>query len=79
MPGESGVTVVTTLVCFLFCTRGCGRIVRPAFPAPSDLSEGKTFPAKLARRRGEIAKLWLRTMLFENVWFAHRKLKATAP
>jgi hypothetical protein len=38
MPGETGVTVVTLLVCFvLFCTRGCGRIERPAFPAPSDL------------------------------------------
>src|SRR5216117_1553754 len=36
MPGRSGVTVVTTLVCFvLFRTRGCGRIKRPAFPAPS--------------------------------------------
>src|SRR5436190_19876391 len=33
----SGVTVVTTLVCFvLFRTRGCGCIVHPAFPAPSD-------------------------------------------
>src|SRR5213083_3486345 len=33
----SGVTVVTTLVCFvLFRTRGFGRIGRPAFPAPSD-------------------------------------------
>jgi hypothetical protein len=30
-------------------------------------SEGRTFPAKLARRRGEIAMLWLRMMLlFEN-------------
>jgi hypothetical protein len=48
MPGDSGVTVVTTLVCFiLFRTRGCGRIKRPAFPAPS--FEGGTFPAKLAR------------------------------
>ena len=36
MPGETGVTVVTTLVCFvLFRTRGFGRIERPAFPAPS--------------------------------------------
>ena len=35
MPGRSGVTVVTTLVRFLFCVRGCGRIERPAFPAPS--------------------------------------------
>src|SRR5258705_7182700 len=39
MPGRSGVTVVTTLVCFLHCTRGCGRIERPAFPAPSDLQK----------------------------------------
>src|SRR2546423_4285275 len=32
----SGVTVVTTLVCFvLFRTRGFGCIERPAFPAPS--------------------------------------------
>src|SRR5260370_7619985 len=36
MPGETGVTVVTILVCFvLFRTRGCGCIERPAFPAPS--------------------------------------------
>src|SRR5260370_33965521 len=36
MPGETGVTVVTTLVCFiLFRTRGCGCIAHPAFPAPS--------------------------------------------
>jgi hypothetical protein len=50
MPGDSGVTVVTTLVCFFICTRGCGCIVRPAFPAPSDFSEGSTFQAKLARK-----------------------------
>src|SRR5260221_5099664 len=36
MPGETGVTVVTMLVCFvLFRTRGCGCSERPAFPAPS--------------------------------------------
>src|SRR5213596_991673 len=41
MPGRSGVTVVTMLVCFvLFRTRGCGRIKRPAFPAPSDFLGG---------------------------------------
>jgi hypothetical protein len=58
MPGCSGVTVVTMLVCFyLFCTRGCGRIARPAFPAPS-FSLGGTLMANLARKmRGEIAKL----------------------
>src|SRR3981081_4904817 len=48
MPGNPGVTVVTTLVCFLLCTRGCGRIRRPAFPAPS-VSESGIFTANLAR------------------------------
>src|SRR2546430_2749403 len=39
MPGETGVTVVTMLVCFvLFRTRGFGCIERPAFPAPSEVS-----------------------------------------
>src|SRR5712672_3509432 len=57
MLGWSGVTVVTTLVCFvLFCMRGCGCIERPAFPAPSDIrrrdAQGKT----RAKTRGEIAK-----------------------
>src|ERR1700682_1455237 len=54
MPGVSGVTVVTTLVCFvLFRTRGCGCIERPAFPAPSDFSgagiQSKTRAANAAR------------------------------
>jgi hypothetical protein len=35
MPGVSGVTVVTCLRAFYFCTQGCGRVERPAFPAPS--------------------------------------------
>jgi hypothetical protein len=39
MPGVSGVTVVTCLRAFYFCTQGCGRIGRPAFPAPSDLQK----------------------------------------
>ena len=39
---------MTTLVCFLLCTRGCGRIRRPAFPAPS-LAEGVARPANLGR------------------------------
>ena len=43
----------------LFCMRGCGRFGRPAFPAPSDLQKGRTFTAKLARMRGESAKLSL--------------------
>jgi hypothetical protein len=52
MPGVSGVTVVTTLVCFLFCTQGCGRAERPAFPAPS-IDEGK-FPENSGGQRREI-------------------------
>jgi hypothetical protein len=35
MPGVSGVTVVSNSCAFYFCTRGCGRSGRPAFPAPS--------------------------------------------
>ena len=49
MPGETGVTVVTTLVCFVFYrTRDCGRVGRPAFPAPSEF-QGGCFLQKLGR------------------------------
>jgi hypothetical protein len=61
MPGETGVTVVTMLVCFFYRTRGCGRIVRPAFPAPSDLRWAGRSPKNSC---GEIAKL-CETWLFE--------------
>jgi hypothetical protein len=38
MPGESGVTVVTMLVCFFHLhARLRARVSRPAFPVPSDL------------------------------------------
>src|SRR5438874_10168296 len=43
MPGVPVVTVVTMLVCFLFCMRGCGRIARPALPAPSDVSDAQIY------------------------------------
>src|ERR1700730_3001129 len=33
----SGVTVVTNARAYYHYTRGCGRIGRPAFPAPSDV------------------------------------------
>ena len=50
MPGDTGVTVVTTLVYFVFYrTRGCGRIERPAFPAPS-VQEEPDENANLARK-----------------------------
>src|SRR5258705_2891883 len=61
MPGRSGVTVVTTLVCLFFYTRGCGSIVRPAFPAPSDFSGDGKFRQTSRERRGEIAKPCLYT------------------
>src|SRR5258708_5954406 len=49
MPGETGVTVVSMLVCFVsFRTRGCGCIKRPAFPAPSVFRRDNRF-AKLGR------------------------------
>src|SRR6476659_5142371 len=59
MPGRSGVTVVTTLVCFFHCTRGCGRIERPAFPAPSVTrgpgNSGKTRAKKPRRDREAVS------------------------
>src|ERR1700676_5549315 len=49
MPGVSGVTVVVTNArVYYHTTRGCGRIGRPAFPAPS-VSRGRDSKAKLAR------------------------------
>jgi hypothetical protein len=44
----SGVTVVTNARAYYQYTRGCGRIGRPAFPAPSEWRE-RYFPANLAR------------------------------
>jgi len=36
MPGETGATVVTLLVCFFtFAHEAAGALVRPAFPTPS--------------------------------------------
>jgi hypothetical protein len=69
MPGVTGVTVVTMLVCFvLFRTRGCGRIERPAFPAPSEFrgqdSSGKT-RAK-ARRDREAVSANVRSLKIES-------------
>ena len=49
MPGVSGVTVVTNACVYYQYTRGCGRIERPAFPAPSVFRE-RDVMAKLARK-----------------------------
>jgi hypothetical protein len=63
MPGESGVTVVTMLVCFqLSCTRGCGCIVRPAFPAPSFWRVEENYWQTSGALRGEIADARLRAL-----------------
>src|SRR5256884_5261875 len=56
MPGRSGVTVVTMLVCFFHCMRGRGRIARPAFPAPSDFL-GRTSCKNSGKSRRGIAEL----------------------
>jgi hypothetical protein len=48
MPGRSGMTVVTTLVCFLLAREAAGALA-PAFPAPS--LGARTFTAKLAHMR----------------------------
>jgi hypothetical protein len=60
MPGDSGVTVVTNACAFYQYTRGCGRIGRPAFPAPS-VSGGETESKTRAKICDEIAKLCLQT------------------
>ena len=48
MSGCFGVPVATTLVRFFCCARGCGCIVHPAFPAPSDFRRDIGF-VKLGR------------------------------
>ena len=60
MPGDAGEPVVTNSYALLFCMRGCGRIERPAFPAPSEVQMALP-PAKLARSarrdRGGVGEL----------------------
>jgi hypothetical protein len=49
------VTVVTNARAYYQYTRGCGRIGRPAFPAPSDVRAGQ-FRQNSREMRGEIAE-----------------------
>src|SRR5579859_3009905 len=61
MPGVSGVTVVTTLVCFFIShTRLRALSERPAFPAPS-IFLGRKILAQLgrpaSRQRGRVSNL----------------------
>ena len=51
MPGDPGVTVVTTLVCsILFCMRGCGRYPSARHSPCPLLAEGGMFRTRLARK-----------------------------
>src|SRR6266566_5797365 len=52
MPDYSGEPVVTTLVCFFHCIRGCGCIGHPAFPAPSYQRRERFLQNPDASRRG---------------------------
>src|SRR5258708_34208991 len=60
MPGDPGVTVVTNSRVFYY-TRGCGRIARPAFPAPSDLQragiQSKPRAYRAARTRSLVLEI----------------------
>jgi hypothetical protein len=49
----------------MFRTRGCGRVGRPAFPAPSEFL-GERFCKTSGDQRREIAMPYPQTTLFEN-------------
>src|SRR5258706_7266006 len=93
MPGRSGVTVVTSLVCLFFYTRGCGRVGRPACPAPSDLRRRMVFAKARAHRAARMRSLVLETgatslrgakrrsnplFLYVARWIASRSLSSGA-
>ncbi len=56
MPGDFRCTCGDYTRVLFTCTRGCGCIGHPAFPAPSVFSEGWTSRQNLARMRGENAE-----------------------
>jgi hypothetical protein len=67
MPGETGVTVVTMLVCFLLFTHEAAGASSARHSLRPLIEEGAMLIAKLGRVRREIAKLCLRTAgLFEK-------------
>jgi len=100
--GESTKEAVKTIACgnaglfrwtcgdyscaFYLCTRGCGCIVRPAFPAPS---VGRTIYARLGRiaqrERGCLLEFWRLVIASQRVarirarWQAPRSNPALAP
>jgi hypothetical protein len=57
MPGDSGVTVVTNSCAFYFAHEAAGASSARHSLRPLIFRKGRSFTAKLARTRGEIAKL----------------------
>jgi hypothetical protein len=72
MPGVFGVTVVTCLRAFYFCTQGCGRVERPAFPAPS-IGRGREVQQNSGAMRGENARLYPAVIAIAAIHEAARK------
>jgi hypothetical protein len=67
MPGEPGVTVVTMLVCsFYFACEAAGAAGARHSLRPLIFQKAGRAEQNSRERRGEIAKLWLRTTLFED-------------
>src|ERR1700722_5799922 len=56
MPFVSGGPCECACVFFFYCTRGCGCIEHPAFPAPSIFRRRENFQQNSGARRGEIAE-----------------------
>jgi hypothetical protein len=52
MPGVSGATCGDYLCAFYLCTQGCGRTLRPAFPAPSDGQRTMQASGRISPARG---------------------------
>ena len=67
MPGVSGVTVVTMLVCLFYFACEAAGASRARHSLRPLMFEGGTFRQTSRGLSGEIAKLWLQmTWLFEN-------------
>jgi hypothetical protein len=73
------VTVVTTLVCFLFRTRGCGRVGRPAFPAPSEFQKAGHLGRTRAKTRGENAESCLQKMPLLKIESTNARILCVVP
>ena len=77
MPGVSGVTVVTNARVYYHYTRGCGRIGRPAFPAPS-FSRAGNFRYNSGETRREIAKAYSVVIIRQRVGATRRPMTGSS-